>query len=234
MDPQDQICRILGSLTLLFCCFYCSGTNAASCFAASQALSPEVLNSEEAAIKSNVTNWLKGQGGNLAGRIRDITASDPDFAATVAAAATKATSEQAAAIGSGLGQAANACRADHPDEASMIQQAAAGSENQSFLTSFNSTTGNTQTTSVGAAGGAPGGGAAGGAGVGGATGATTGGGAGGGSGGTASTTTSGGTTNNFQSQGGAAFGSLSSLSPTTSTLTTTTTTVVGASSVSAF
>jgi hypothetical protein len=127
-------------------------------------------------------------GGRLVSYIRDLLLSDKTTLQTIIALLGTANADQQSAIGSGLGQAAQALASTDPNFASEIQRLLAESGSNLAIASYQATTGNVQT---GAAGG-------GGAGGGGPTtgGAPTSGGGGGGSGGTGGggTSSSGGST----------------------------------------
>jgi hypothetical protein len=107
-------------------------------------------------------------GAQLISAIRDLALADPATLSVIVNLLSSATADQAAAIGSGLGQAAQASIRTNPNYANEIQQAIAASGNQVAQNSFAGATGNVATGASGA-GGAGGGG---GGGVGGPTGNT--------------------------------------------------------------
>jgi hypothetical protein len=168
-----------------------AGAQAASCFSGSQAVSADQVKADEAAIKADAAKWFLARGGSLTAAIRDLAASDPDFAATIVSLAKGVSAQEAAAIGAGLGQAAGAC-SKQPDDAAKIQSAVAASSDQNVVASYASTTGNTQTAATG--GGGAGGGGGGGVGSTGSTSGTT---TGRTSSGVAAPTSSSGVTNGF-------------------------------------
>jgi hypothetical protein len=129
-------------------------------------------------------------GGRLVSFIRDLLLSDKTTLQSIVALLTTANADQQSAIGSGLGQAAQALASTDPSFASEIQRLLAESGSNLAIASYQSTTGNVQTGAAGGAGGGGGGagptnggppaGGGGGGGIGGAAGGT-------GSGGTGST-----------------------------------------------
>jgi hypothetical protein len=124
-------------------------------------------------------------GGRLVSFIRDLLLSDKTTLQTIIALLGTANADQQSAIGSGLGQAAQALASTDPNFASEIQRLLAESGSNLAIASYQATTGNVQTGAAGG-GGAGGGGPTGG-------GAPTGGGGGsGGAGGGGGTSSSGG------------------------------------------
>jgi hypothetical protein len=129
-------------------------------------------------------------GGRLVREIRDLILSDPATLPAIIALLTNASAAQQTAIGSGLGQAAQALASTNPDLANQIQTALAASGVPLAIASYSAVTGNVQIGSTGGAGGGAGGGSGptsggpptGGGGGGGTTGSTGGGGSAGGSG----------------------------------------------------
>jgi hypothetical protein len=115
--------------------------------------------------------------------VRDLVLANPATLPAIIALLQNANSAQQAAIGSGLGQAAQTSVRTNPTLANQIQEALAASGVQVAIASFAATTGN-----VPIAGAAPGGG--GGGGVGGPTNSSIPSGGGGGGGGTTGGTTS--------------------------------------------
>jgi len=170
----------------------------ADCLVAGKKLSPEELSKLQGAPASLFLNAQGGTLGNaeLIAKVRDLVTSDKGALKLMTEALKLASAEEKSAIGTALGQAAQACLATEAGYAAEIQEALAASSDQSAILAFSAVTGNVP---IGAAGGA--GGAAGGAGggAGGSTagsGANTGGGAaatGGGGGGTPTATTITGT-----------------------------------------
>ena len=145
--------------------FLASGAaQAASCFSGSNVVDPAKVEADKTAIKGDPVRWFGSRGGNLAKAVRDVTASDPDFAKTMVDQAHVAKqgsgaagNTQSSAVGSGLGQAAIACLS-HPDDAAKIQSAAAASPDNLLVVSFSSTTGNTEIAATGGGAGGDGGG----------------------------------------------------------------------------
>jgi hypothetical protein len=114
-------------------------------------------------------------GGRLVSLIRDLLLSDRDTLPVIIALLTNATADQQSAIGSALGQAAQALASTDPNFANQIQSGLAQSGSSLAIASYQSTTGNVQ---IGAAGGAGAGGGGGGPVIGEARGGGGGGGAG--------------------------------------------------------
>ena len=190
----------------------------AVCFTTGGHLPPEQL----AALQRSATSlFLNAQGGSLGAaelitKVRDLVTSDKAALKVVIEALKFATAEEKAAIGTALGQAAQACLTTDAGYSGEIQQALAESTDQDAIQSFAAVTGNVPigaTSGGGAAGGAAGG--AGGAG-GGAGGSSVGNGAA--SGGNATGTGGGG--------GGASGSTLAASSILTTTATTFTATTV--------
>jgi len=113
-------------------------------------------------------NYPSG-GAQFISLIRDVAVSHPEALATIMNLLSSANGDQQAAIGSGLGQAAQIVVKTNQAYASQIQQAIANSNSDSAKTSFASVTGNTTIASTGGAGAGGGGGGGGGGGVGGQT-----------------------------------------------------------------
>jgi hypothetical protein len=156
--------------------------------AVAQATSQEVaqfLANPSALLTSNPNG-----GGTLVSAIRNLVLADPSTLNSIISLLSTASSAQQTAIGSGLGQAAQALVRTNPTVATQIQDAVQASGVQTAMTAYAAATGNTETASTGGGGG-------GGGGVGGPTGggAPSGGGGGGGgslSGGGGGTGTGGG------------------------------------------
>jgi hypothetical protein len=125
-------------------------------------------------------------GARLVSRIRDLALSDPATLAAIIALLANANDAQQSAIGSGLGQAAQALASTNPTLANQIQTALAGSGSKLAIASYSATTGNVQ---IGAAGG---GGAGGGGPISGGAPSGAGGGGGNGQGGSTGTGSGGG------------------------------------------
>lgn len=162
-------------------------------------------------------------GARLVSTVRDLVLSagnNANFQSQILAAIisllSTATSAQQAAIGSGLGQAAQASVRTNPTLASQIQEALAASGVETAIASFAATTGNVQIGAAGSGGGSGGGGVGGpinsglpsGGGGGGGGEGTGGGGAGGGGGGL----TPGGGGGGFSAGGGGSGGNVVSSS----------------------
>jgi hypothetical protein len=97
-------------------------------------------------------------GSDMVAMVRDLMTSDPNnpnMLSSIIALLASANSAQQAAIGSGLGMAAQALVRTNPDVANQIQVALANSGVQTAIASFSSVTGNAV---IGAAGGGGGGG----------------------------------------------------------------------------
>jgi hypothetical protein len=109
---------------------------------------------------SQVLQQYQNGGAQLISLVRDVATSHPEALATIMSLIASANPDQQAAIGSGLGQAAQIVARTNPDYAAQIQQAVAASGNNTVQTAYAGATGNTV---IGAAGGG-GGGAAGGGG----------------------------------------------------------------------
>jgi hypothetical protein len=147
-------------------------------------------------------------GGRLVALVRDLVLANPATLPAIIALLARANPAQQAAIGSGLGQAAQSSVRANPTLANQIQEALAASGVQVAIASFAATTGNVPVAGTAAGGGGvggptnssiPTGGGSGGGGTTGAAGGTTssggslsgagGGGSGGGSSGTTTTST---------------------------------------------
>jgi hypothetical protein len=101
-------------------------------------------------------------GAKFISLIRDVAVSHPEALATIISLLSAANADQQAAIGSGLGQAAQIVVKTNQAYASQIQQAIANSNSDSAKTSFASVTGNTTIASTGGGGGGGDGGGVGG------------------------------------------------------------------------
>jgi hypothetical protein len=97
-------------------------------------------------------------GARLVSRIRDLLLSDPSTLSAIIALLANANDAQQAAIGSGLGQAAQALASTNPTLANQIQTALAGSGSKLAIASYSATTGNVQIGAAGGGGGGTGGG----------------------------------------------------------------------------
>jgi hypothetical protein len=105
-------------------------------------------------------------GGRLVSYIRDLLLScsamspscDQTALQAITALLATANADQQSAIGSGLGQAAQALASTNPALANQIQTALANSGSQLALASYQATTGNVQTGANGGGGGGGGGG----------------------------------------------------------------------------
>ena len=168
---------------------------------ASMAQTPPLTPQQVAAFMANPSAVLAANpngGGRLVSFIRDLLLSSTNTSTlqTIIALLATANADQQSAIGSGLGQAAQALASTNPDFANDIQLALAKAGSQLALASYQATTGNVQT---GAGGGGAGGGGTGptngaSGGGGGGAGGSTGGGTGTGGGGlTGNTGVNGGT-----------------------------------------
>jgi hypothetical protein len=197
----------------------------AVCFTTGGHLPPEQL----AALERSATSlFLNAQGGTLGAaelitKVRDLVTSDKAALKVVIEALKFATAGEKAAIGTALGQAAQACLTTDAGYSGEIQQALAESTDPDAIQSFAAVTGNVPI-------GATGGGGAAGAGAGGA------GGAGGGAGGSTagSGAAAGGNAAATGGGGGAPTGttiSASSVSTTTQTTLTVTTPTTGGAAV---
>jgi hypothetical protein len=145
----------------------------AACFTTGGHLPPEQL----AALERNATSlFLNAQGGplglaELITKVRDLVTSDKAALKAVIEALKFATAEEKSAIGTALGQAAQACLTTDAGYSADIQQALAESTDQDAILSFAAVTGNVPIGATGG-GGAVGGAASGGAAGGGAGGST--------------------------------------------------------------
>lgn len=174
-----------------------------------------------AANPAQVLAQFPNGGPQLISLVRDAVTQNPGLLQTLTGLLQGASADQQAAIGSGLGQAAQiAINNNNQAFANQISAAVAASGASNAQTAFSGATGNTQTAATGAGAGAGGGGGGGGGSGGPAGGSGTGSGGGAPSGGSNSggtTTGSGGgstqtSTSTFTGGGGGA-GSGSSVSP---------------------
>ena len=108
-------------------------------------------------------------GAQLISLIRDVAVAHPEALNSIVALLKTANTDQQAAIGSGLGQAAQIVTKTNPTYANQIQQAVASAGSDAATTSFASVTGNVNIAATGGGGGG-GGGAGGGTGGGGGVG----------------------------------------------------------------
>jgi hypothetical protein len=177
----------------------------------SAAQSPPLTPQQVAQFMANPSAALAANpdgGGRLVSYIRDLLLSDQTTLQAIIALLTNASADQQSAIGSGLGQAAQALASTNPDLANQIQRLLAQSGSNLAIASYQATTGNVQT-------GAAGGGGAGGGGGPTAGGAPAGGGGGGsgGTGGGSGTGSAGGTTGISSVSGGTTASASSAVSP---------------------
>ncbi|HWA85973.1 MAG TPA: hypothetical protein VG710_07115, partial [Opitutus sp.] len=98
-------------------------------------------------------------GAQLISLMRDVAVAHPEALSTIMSALSSANTDQQAAIGSGLGQAAQISVRTDQAYANQIQQALASSNSDAAKTAFAGVTGDT---TIGAAGGGGGGGGGGG------------------------------------------------------------------------
>ena len=147
-------------------------------------------------------------GGRLVSYVRDLLLSDKTTLQAIIALLATANADQQSAIGSGLGQAAQALAATDPDFANQIQRLLAASGSNLAIASYQATTGNVQTGAAGGGGAGGGGGPTNG-------GPSTGGGGGGGTGGSGGGTGSsgGGLTGSGGVSGGTPSSTASNVSP---------------------
>jgi len=94
-----------------------------------------------------------GGGAGLISMIRDLAVSERATLPIIIGLLANASPDQVVAIGTGLGQAAEASLTLHPDYTAEIQEAIAASESQSAITAFAAVTGNV---AIGATGNAAG------------------------------------------------------------------------------
>jgi hypothetical protein len=92
-------------------------------------------------------------GAALVAFARDMAMSSPDALPVLIALLSSASQAQQTALGSGLGQAAQASLTTNPTYAAQIQQAVAASGNGPAIAGYSGVTGNTNTASVGGGGG---------------------------------------------------------------------------------
>ena len=197
----------------------------AVCFTTGGHLPPEQLAALE---RSAASLFLNAQGGplglaELITKVRDLVTSDKAALKQVMEALKFATAEEKAAIGTALGQAAQACLSTDAGYSADIQQALAESTDQDAILSFAAVTGNVPIGATGG-GGAAGAGAAGG-GAGGSTvanGVASGGGA---------TGTGGGATGSALGASSLVTTITASQTPTTLTATSLTTPTTGGAAV---
>ena len=115
-------------------------------------LSPQQV-SQFLANPSAILTANPNGGGKLVAIIRDLMISDPAVLKTIISLLTNANAAQQTAIGSGLGQAAQAMVTTNPDLANEIQLALAASGDQLAIASYSATTGNVQIGSTSGGGG---------------------------------------------------------------------------------
>ena len=138
----------------------------AVCFTTGGHLPPEQLAALE---RSAASLFLNAQGGSLGlaeliTKVRDLVTSDKAALKLVIEALKFASAEEKSAIGTALGQAAQACLSTDAGYSADIQQALAESTDQDAILSFAAVTGNVPIGATGGGGAAGGDGAAGGAG----------------------------------------------------------------------
>lgn len=119
-------------------------------------LSPQEVSQFLANPASLLANNPEG-GGRLVSAIRDLLLSDPTTLPAIISLLADANAAQQAALGTGLGQAAQASATADPNFANQIQQAVAASGVQVAIAAFSVATGNSQTASSGGGGGGVGG-----------------------------------------------------------------------------
>lgn len=185
-----SLSRPLQSLVVAGLLVFHPGVSMAQTSPLSQQQVSQFLSNPSAVLAANPNG-----GGRLVSFIRDLLLSSTNTSTLQAIIALLATAnaDQQSAIGSGLGQAAQALASTNPDFTNQIQAALARSGSQLALASYQATTGDVQ---VGAGGGGAGGGG------GPTSGGTSTGGGGGGSGGSAGSSGSGNQGANSQGQNG--------------------------------
>jgi len=130
----------------------------ASCYSTSQELPADQVD----AFLTNPGALLQLSGAALVSRVRDLVATNQAALPAVIAVLQNASPDQKSSIGTGLGQAAQACLRSDQAFATAIQQAVANSGNQDMILAFNTTTGGTVTAAAGGGAGGGGGGGLGG------------------------------------------------------------------------
>lgn len=127
------------------------------------ALSTQQLQNAEQQFLANPGQFLathKDFGRQDLAQLIAALAATPANLPTIMSALANADPSQQAAIGTGLGRAADAAQKSDPTYATQIQQAVAASGIQGAIASYTSATSNTQTSSTGGGGGGGGGGSA--------------------------------------------------------------------------
>ncbi len=160
--------RFVGTLVAGAALLAMASPGLASCYNEKQQLPAQQI----ANFLSDPQQLLKGSGGQLVSRVRDLVASDPATLNAILGLLPNATPEQKASIGSGLGQSARICVRTDQAFAAQIQQAVVDNGDREMILAYQATTGDTLIAAGESAGGAGGGsaGAAGGGAGGGAEG----------------------------------------------------------------
>jgi hypothetical protein len=140
------------------------GSAQAACLSPGAQLSPDVI----AKLKANpAALFVNAQGGalgnaELIAKVRDLVTADKAALGPILEALKFADPAEKSAVGTALGQAAQACLTTQAGYAAEIQEALAASTDQSAILAFAAVTGNVPIGATGGAGGAGAGGGAGG------------------------------------------------------------------------
>jgi hypothetical protein len=136
-----------------------SGPAWSAAYAPGQQLSQQTI-AEFTANPSQLLNQFPNGGGQMISRLRDLLASDPATLAPILSLLRNATSEQKAALGAALAQAARLYQRADQAFAAQIQQAVANTQDQELIVAYAAAAGDQPIGAGGGAGsaGGPGGG----------------------------------------------------------------------------
>ena len=154
--------RALAGIALAGLLAFAGGEARASCYSGTQQLPAATVAAFLAGPAKLLADHPNG-GAAMISLVRDLVASDPATLQPILALLVNANADQAAAVGTALGQAAQLCAKTDQPFAVQVQQALAATGNQPAILAFAAVAGDRPIGAVG--GGAPGG--AGGAGAGG-------------------------------------------------------------------
>jgi hypothetical protein len=136
-----------------------SGPALSAAYAPGQQLSQQSI-AEFTANPSQLLNQFPNGGGQMISRLRDLLASDPATLAPILSLLPNASSEQKAALGAALAQAARLYQRADQAFAAQIQQAVANTQDQELIVAYAAAAGDQPIGAGGGAGsaGGPGGG----------------------------------------------------------------------------
>jgi hypothetical protein len=160
--PRRSVSSAIRSFVAVAACagfIALSGPSWSAAYAPGQQLSQQTI-ADFTANPSQLLNQFPSGGGQMISRLRDLLASDPATLAPILSLLPTANSEQKAALGAALAQAARLYQRADQAFAAQIQQAVANTQDQELIVAYAAAAGDQPIGAGGGAGsaGGPGGG----------------------------------------------------------------------------